>query len=93
MVEQYEYYDEDFDNALESMLAEARKNGDDSRCITAKELHATVVTSRKMYMRMACDAMWKLWRKQGAYESRVVFTPASNQGSKLEIEYSADDVD
>ena len=93
MVEQYEYYDEDFDNALESMLAEARKNGDDSRRITAKELHATVVTSRKMYMRMACDAMWKLWRKQGAYESRVVFTPASNQGSKLEIEYSADDTD
>ncbi|MXY46841.1 MAG: hypothetical protein F4Y44_07620 [Chloroflexi bacterium] len=90
MVEQYEYYDEDFDNALESMLDEARANGDSSRRITAKELHASVVTSRKMYMRMACDAMWKLWRKQGAYESRVVFTPASNQGSKLEIEYEAE---
>ena len=89
MVEQYEYYDEDFDNALVRMLDEARENGDESRRITAKELHASVVTSQKMYMRMACDAMWKLWKKQGAYESRVVFTPASNQGSKLEIEYEA----
>ena len=89
MVEQYEYYDEDFDNALASMLDEARDNGDGNRRITAKELHASVVTSRKMYMRMACDAMWRLWKKQGAYESRVVFTPASNQGSKLEIEYEA----
>ena len=91
MVEQYEYYDEDFDNALVRMLEEARNSGEDSRRITAKELHSTVVTSRKMYMRMACDAMWKLWRKQGAYESRVVFTPASNQGSKLEIDYVATD--
>ena len=93
MVEQYEYYDEDFDNALERMLEEARNSGEDSRRITAKELHSTVVTSRKMYMRMACDAMWKLWRKQGAYESRVVFTPASNKGSKLEIDYIASDSD
>ena len=67
--------------------------GRDSRRITAKELHESVVTSRKMYMRMACDAMWKLWRKQGAYESRVVFTPASNQGSKLEIDYVATTID
>ncbi len=89
MVEQYEYYDEDFDNALVRMLEEARSSGGDSRRITAKELHASVVTSRKMYMRMACDAMWRLWKKQGAYEGRVVFTPASNQGSKLEIEYKA----
>ena len=93
MVEQYEYYDEDFDNALVRMLEEARNGGEDSRRITAKELHSTVVTSRKMYMRMACDAMWKLWRKQGAYESRVVFTPASSQGSKLEIDYVATDND
>ena len=93
MVEQYEYYDEDFDNALTQMLEEAREGGADSRRITAKELHATVVTSRKMYMRMTCDAMWRLWRKQGAYESRVVFTPASNQGSKLEIDYIATDLD
>lgn len=89
MVEQYEYYDEDFDDALTQMLDEARDKGDGSRRITAKELHASVVTSRKMYMRMACDAMWRLWKKQGAYESRVVYTPASNQGSKLEIEYEA----
>lgn len=89
MVEQYEYYDQDFDDALVRMLAEARESGLDSRRITAKELHSSVVTSRKMYMRMACDAMWKLWKKQGAYERRVVFTPASNQGSKLEIEYMA----
>jgi hypothetical protein len=89
MVEQYEYYDEDFDNALVSMLGEARESGAESRRITAKELHASVVTSRKMYMRMTCDAMWKLWKKQGSYESRVVYTPASNQGSKLEIEYES----
>ncbi len=93
MVEQYEYYDEDFDNALVAMLEEAREGGSETRRITAKELHSTVVTSRKMYMRMACDAMWKLWRKQGAYESRVVFTPASNQGSKLEIEYDSAEMD
>ena len=93
MVEQYEYYDEDFDNALVGMLEEAHEGGAESRRITAKELHESVVTSRKMYMRMACDAMWKLWRKQGAYEGRVVFTPASNQGSKLEIEYDAADID
>ena len=93
MVEQYEYYDEDFDNALVAMLEEARGSGLETRRITAKELQSTVVTSRKMYMRMACDAMWKLWRKQGAYESRVVFTPASNQGSKLEIDYLATDID
>ena len=93
MVERYEYYDEDFDNALLNMLEEARESGAENRRITAKELHATVVTSRKMYMRMACDAMWKLWRKQGAYEGRVVFTPASNQGSKLEIEYDAAEMD
>ena len=89
MVEQYEYYDEDFDNALTQMLDQARDKGDENRRITAKELHASVVTSRKMYMRLACDAMWRLWKKQGAYESRVVYTPASNQGSKLEIEYEA----
>jgi len=78
---------------IQSMLEEARGSGLETRRITAKELHSTVVTSRKMYMRMACDAMWKLWRKQGAYESRVVFTPASNQGSKLEIDYLATDID
>ena len=93
MVEQYEYYDEDFDNALESMLAEARKNGDDSRRITAKELHATVVTSRKMYMRWHATRCGSCGGSRGHTKSRVVFTPASNQGSKLEIEYSADDTD
>ena len=87
MVEQYEYYDQDFDDALARMLDEAREGGDGSRRITAKQLHASVVTTRTMRMRMACDAMWRLWKKQGAYESRVIFTPASNQGSKLEIEY------
>ncbi len=87
MVEQYDYYDQDFDDALARMLGEARESGIDSRRITAKQLHESVVTTRKMRMRMACDAMWRLWKKQGAYESRVVFTPASNQGSKLEIEY------
>ena len=87
MVEQYDYYDQDFDDALTRMLGEALESGIDSRRITAKQLHESVVTTRKMRMRMACDAMWRLWKKQGAYESRVVFTPASNQGSKLEIEY------
>ena len=94
MVEQYEYYDEDFDNASGGGCLKRRvKAAEETRRITAKELHSTVVTSRKMYMRMACDAMWKLWRKQGAYESRVVFTPASNQGSKLEIDYDSGEMD
>ena len=89
MVERYEYYDEDFDNALTRMLEEARESGADSRRITRRSCIRRLLLRARCICGMACDAMWKLWRKQGAYEGRVVFTPASNQGSKLEIEYDA----
>lgn len=88
MVEEYEYYDEQFDDALVSMLTEARQSGETSHRVTSKQLHDSVVTSRSVKMRMACDAMWRLWKKQGAYESRIIFTPASGQGAKLEIEFN-----
>lgn len=87
MVERYEYYDEQFDAELDRLLEEARQAGESSVRVTSKRLHDGVVTGRSVKMRMACDAMWRLWKKQGAYESRVVFTPASNMGAKLEIEY------
>ena len=89
MAEEYDYYDEQFDDALMRMLSEARQSGESSSRITSKQLHDSVVTTRRVRMRMACDAMWRLWKKQGAYESRIIFTPASGQGAKLEIEYEA----
>ncbi len=87
MAEQYEYYDEQFDAELVRLLDEARDAGESMRRITSKQVHDGVVTGRSIKMGMACDAMWRLWKKQGAYESRIVFTPASNRGAKLEIDY------
>lgn len=85
MVEEYEYYDHQFDDALVDMLDRARQAGESSRRIVSKELHDSVVTTRSVRMRMACDAMWRMWKKQGSYESRIVFSPAKGWGAKLEI--------
>ena len=83
-----EFTQERFDRELQRMLDAERRAGRTSFRIIARNLHRNVVGGTDPNrMPMACDAMWKLWERQGSEEDRVIHRTASGQSSTLEIEF------
>lgn len=77
-----------FDGELIRMLEEARAAGADTCTVVSRELHRRVVGgSQPNRMPQACDAMWKLWERQGSDPDRIVHTTPSRRSSTIEIEY------
>ncbi len=80
----------EFEAELLRMLAEARAAGRATCRVVSRELHRRVVGgAQPNRMPAACNAMWKLWRKQGSAEARIVHTTPSGRSSTIEIEYTA----
>ena len=83
-----EFIQEAFDGELHRMLDEARRAGRTSARVVARDLHRNVVGGAKPNrMRMACNAMWRLWRHQGSISENVINTTESRQSSTIEIEF------
>ena len=83
-----EFTQEAFDGELHRMLDEARRVGRTSARVVALDLHRNVVGGAKPNrMRMACNAMWRLWRHQGSISKNVINTTESRQSSTIEIEF------
>ena len=74
-----------FEHELELMLSTAKSRGQDFLNIVSKELHDRVVFGSEKRMPMACNAMRKLWKKQGASKERVIHTTPSGQSSTIEF--------
>ena len=78
-----------FDAELNQMLDERRAAGESACRVISKDLHRRVVGgSQPNRMPQACDAMWKLWERQGSRQDRIVHTTPSGRSSTVEIEYS-----
>ena len=84
-----EFTQDDFDRELLRMLDADRRTGQTSTRIVSRDLHRNVVggTAPNRFP-MACDAMWRLWRRQGSIEDNIVHTTQSGQSSTIEIEFS-----
>lgn len=80
---------QDFDSELRRMLEAERRAGRTSTRIVARDLHRNVVGGTDPNrMPMACDAMWKLWKRQGSIPDSIVQTTKSGQSSTTEVEFS-----
>ena len=84
-----QFTQDDFDRELLQMLDAERQAGRTSARIVARDLHRNVVggTEPKRF-RMACNAMWKLWRQQGSIPDNIIHTTKSGQSSTIEIEFA-----
>ena len=77
-----------FETELNRMLDERRATGESACKVISKDLHRRVVGgSQPNRMPQACDAMWKLWERQGSDPDRIVHTTPSGRSSTIEIEY------
>ena len=86
---QQEYTQEEFDSELRTILQEAKSEGKQFCKVVSKDLHHRVVGgSQPNQMPMACEAMWKLWKKQGGYGGRIFHTTPSTQFSTITIGFS-----
>lgn len=84
-----EFTQDDFDRELLRMLDADRQAGRTSVRIVARDLHRNVVGGTEPNrFPMACEAMWKLWRRQGSIRDRVVHTTESSRSSTIEIEFA-----
>ena len=85
---------EDFEDALLDILHAARDEGMKSYRVISLDLNKAVVSDRERNHRMpmACKAMWKLWRRQGSDEDRIIDQKSKDnidrESSNVEIEYS-----
>ena len=81
-----------FDKELERMIVGAKKRGESSVVIVSKELHDRVVRSYVAGHRMptACNAMWKLWEKQGSIKANVLKTTSSGKSTTIRIRYNCE---
>lgn len=83
-----EFRQEAFDRELRRMLEAEKRTGKTSSRVIARDLHRSVVGGAQPYrMRMACRAMWKLWKLQGSIRENVVHTTKSGESSTVEIEF------
>ena len=83
-----EFTQDAFDRAPRRILDEAKLAGATSSRVVARELHRNVVGGvRPNRMPMACEAMWKLWRRQGSISDNIIRTTQSGQSSTIEIEF------
>ena len=79
---------DEFDRELYQILEEERAAGKDTCKVISRNLHRRVVGgSQPNRMAMACNAMWKLWQRQGSHPSRIIRTTPSRRSTTIEIEY------
>lgn len=79
---------EEFANELNRILDEERTAGRNTCRVVAHDLHRRVVGgSQPNRMVMACNAMWKLWERQGSRPDRIIRTTPSGRSTTIEIEY------
>ena len=84
-----QFTQDDFDRELLRMLDADRQAGRTSVRIVARDLHRNVVGGTEPNrFPMACEAMWKLWRRQGSIRDRIVHTTESGRSSTIEIEFA-----
>lgn len=76
-----------FDEELALMLSEAKDARQASLPVVSQDLHNRVVHDKSKRMPMACNAMWKLWKKQGEHEGRIIRPVPSGQSNTLTIEF------
>ena len=77
-----------FDTELSRMLEDQRADGESACRVVARDLHRRVVGgSQPNRMAMACNAMWKLWERQGSLPDRIIRTTPSGRSTTIEIEY------
>ena len=77
-----------FDEELRRMLREKKERGDGFAEIVSGKLHRRVIGgSAPNRMPMACNAMWKLWERQGRKEENIVYTTPSGRSSTIRIRY------
>ena len=77
-----------FDEELRRMLREKKERGDGFAEIVSGKLHRRVVGgSTPNRMPMACNAMWKLWERQGKKEENIIYTTPSGRSSTIRIRY------
>ena len=83
-----EYRQIEFDSKLRQMIQEACSKGQQFCTIVSKHLHDRVVKeSQTNRMPMACNAMWKLWEKQGSHMCRIISDTPSGQSSTIRIRF------
>ena len=83
-----------FDEELRRLLREKRERGDNFAEIVSGNLHRRVVGgSGPNRMPMACNAMWKLWKRQGSKEENVIYTTPSRRSSTIRIRYDLMDLE
>ena len=84
-----EFTQDDFDRGLLRMLDADRQAGRTTARIVARDLHRNVVGGTEPNrFPMACEAMWKLWRRQGSIRNSIVHTTVSGRSSTIEIEFA-----
>ena len=84
-----EFTQDDFDRELLRMLDANRQAERTSARIVARDLHRNVVGGTEPNrFPMACDAMWKLWRRQGSIRDNIVNTTESGRSSTVEIQFA-----
>ena len=77
-----------FDTELSRILDEERAAGRETYRVVARDLHRRVIGgSQPNRMVMACNAMWKLWERQGSLPDRIIHTTPSGRSTTIEIEY------
>lgn len=77
-----------FDEELQRLLHEKKEKGDNFAEIVSGNLHRRVVGgSGPNRMPMACNAMWKLWNRQGGKEENIIHTTPSRRSSTIRIRY------
>lgn len=79
---------DEFDRELYQILEEERAAGKDTCKVISRDLHRRVVGGNQPNrMAMACNAMWKLWQRQGSHPGRIIHTTPSRRSTTIEIEY------
>ena len=79
---------EQFDRKLRELLEQAKREGKTSIEIISRDLHQKVVGGlHPNHMPMACEAMWKLWERQGSIEENIIHTTSSGMSSTIEMRF------
>ena len=77
-----------FDSELLKILVEQRDNGHEYHIVISRDLHRRVVgRTGHNRMPMACNAMWKQWKRQGGKRENIIRTTKSGRSSTIEIKY------
>lgn len=78
----------EFDIELQKMLKTQKEEGNNYYVVISRDLHRRVVGgSHPNRMPMACEAMSKIWRKQGRKKENITYTTPRGRSSTIQIRY------